>query len=131
MKQERIEIYEKIRVHFLQMAPPIVISEVNGNTVISWDGGSQIVPNIVSVFGGGNGGNYEYSQITMESGAIGTLDSGTSNGSPITIENENYNVTATDSVKITNDNIDDSKKSISYDFTVSTKTVKIIIIIIY
>ena len=39
---------------FLQMAPPIVISEVNGNTVISWDGGSQIVPNTVSVFGGGN-----------------------------------------------------------------------------
>lgn len=60
-------------------------------------------------------------------GTIGTLDAGTSNGSTITIDNENYNVTATDSVKITNDNIGDSKKSISYDFTVSTKTVKLFV----
>ena len=63
----------------------------------------------------------------LVSGNIGTLNSGTSNGSPITIDNETYNVTATDSVKITNDNIGDSKKAISYDFTVSTKTVKLFV----
>lgn len=64
---------------------------------------------------------------SLVSGNIETLDSGTSNGSPITLNNEAYNVTATNSVKITNDNIGDSKKSISYDFTVSTKTVKLFV----
>ncbi len=63
----------------------------------------------------------------LVSGTIESLDVGTSNGSTITIDNENYNVTATDSVKIINDNIGDSKKSISYDFTVSTKTVKLFV----
>ena len=63
----------------------------------------------------------------LVSGNIETLDSGTSNGSPITLDNEAYNVTATNSVKITNDNIGNSKKSISYDFTVSTKTVKLFV----
>ena len=63
----------------------------------------------------------------LVSGNIETLYSGTSNGSPITLDNEAYNVTATNSVKITNDNIGDSKKSISYDFTVSTKTVKLFV----
>ena len=63
----------------------------------------------------------------LVSGSIESLDSGSSNGSPMAIDNENYNVTATDSVKITNDNIGDSKKSISYDFTVSTKTVKLFV----
>ena len=63
----------------------------------------------------------------LVSGNIETLDSGTSNGSPITLDNEAYNVTATNSVKITNDNIGDSKKSISYNFTVSTKTVKLFV----
>ena len=61
------------------------------------------------------------------SGSIESLDPGTSNGSPITIDNKTYNVAATDSVKITNDNIGDSKKSISYDFTISTKTVKLFV----
>lgn len=51
------------------------------------------------------------------SGSIESLDPGTSNGSPITIDNKTYNVAATDSFKITNDNIGDSKKTISYDFT--------------
>ena len=63
----------------------------------------------------------------LVSGNIETLYSGTSNGSPITLDNEAYNVTATNSVKIANDNIGDSKKSISYDFTVSTKTVKLFV----
>ena len=63
----------------------------------------------------------------LVSGTIESLDSGTSNGSPITIDNETYNVAVTDSVKITNDNIGDSKKSISYDFTVPTKDVKLFV----
>lgn len=63
----------------------------------------------------------------LVSGSIESLDSGSSNGSPMAIDNENYNVTATDSVKITNDNIGNSKKTISYNFTVSTKTVKLFV----
>ena len=192
---------------FFANGTPIIISEVDGNTTITWDGGSQIVPNTVSVFGGGQGYSYtgtvnltisdgdmsnsyvtaggsngytgtanvkltggkigvyqsvnrgtldnatvrvagstigkfyvggetEDKSVTgvinkinshLVSGTIESLDVGTSNGSTITIDNENYNVTATDSVKITNDNIGDSKKSISYDFTVSTKTVKLFV----
>ena len=63
----------------------------------------------------------------LVSGNIESLDSGTSNGSPITIDNETYKVTTTDSVKITNDNIGDSKSSIAYDFTVSAKSVKLFV----
>lgn len=63
----------------------------------------------------------------LVSGSIESLDPGTSNGSPITIDNKTYNVAATDSVKITNDNIGNSKKTISYNFTVSTKTVKLFV----
>ena len=63
----------------------------------------------------------------LVSGNIKSLDSGTSNGSPITIDNETYTVTATDSVKITNDNIGDSKSSIAYDFTVSANSVKLFV----
>lgn len=249
---------------FFANGTPIVISEVDGNTVITWDGGSQIVPNTVSVFGGGVGGNYDSTQITMESGKIdginysvgnkddainspnrtdianivisggkityglfgggqgysytgtvnltisdgdlngsyvtaggsngytesanvkltggkigvyqtvnrGTLnnatikvagssidkfyvggeaedksvtgvinninthlisgnienlDSGTSNGTPITIDDETYKVTATNSIKITNDNLGSSKSAIDYDFTVPTKNIKLFV----
>ena len=63
----------------------------------------------------------------LVSGSIESLDSGSSNGSPMAIDNENYNVTATDSIKITNDSIGNSKKTISYNFTVSTKTVKLFV----
>ena len=63
----------------------------------------------------------------LVSGSIESLDSGTSNGSPITVDNKTYSVAATDSFKITNDNIGDSKKTISYDFTVSPKTVKLFV----
>ena len=61
---------------FFANGTPIIISEVDGNTTITWDGGSQIVPNTVSVFGGGNGGNYESSKITMESGTVQNLVAG-------------------------------------------------------
>lgn len=61
---------------FFANGTPIVVSEVDRNTTITWDGGSQIVPNTVSVFGGGNGGNYDSSQITMESGTVQNLVAG-------------------------------------------------------
>ena len=61
---------------FFANGAPIVISEVDGNTTITWNGGSQIVPNTVSVFGGGNGINYESSQITMENGIVQNLVAG-------------------------------------------------------
>lgn len=41
----------------------VVVSESDGKTLVSWDGGSQIVSNNVTIFGGGNGGTYESSQI--------------------------------------------------------------------
>ena len=49
------------------------------------------------------------------SGSIENLDSGTSNGTPITIDDETYKVTATNSIKITNDNLGSSKSAIDYD----------------
>lgn len=61
---------------FFANGAPIVISEVDGNTTITWNGGSQIVPNTVSVFGGGNGGNYNSSKITMKSGTVQNLVAG-------------------------------------------------------
>lgn len=61
---------------FFANGTPIVISEVNGNTTITWNGESQIVPNTVSVFGGGNGGNYNSSKITMKSGTVQNLVAG-------------------------------------------------------
>ena len=47
---------------------PIIVSEENGKTVVSWENGSQIVPNSVTIFGGGNGGNFASSSITMNVG---------------------------------------------------------------
>jgi hypothetical protein len=61
---------------FFANGAPIVISEVDGNTTITWNVGSQIVPNTVSVFGGGNGGNYNSSKITMKSGTVQNLVAG-------------------------------------------------------
>ena len=61
---------------FFANGTPIIISEVDGNTIITWNGGSQIVPNTVSVFGGGNGGNYNSSKITMKSGTVQNLIAG-------------------------------------------------------
>ena len=63
----------------------------------------------------------------MISGSIENLDSGTSNGTPITIDDETYKVTATNSIKITNDNLGSSKSAIDYDFTVPTKNIKLFV----
>ncbi len=56
----------------------VIINEnANGETVVSWDGGSQIVPETVSVFGGGQEGtNYTSSSITMNSGIVTALYGG-------------------------------------------------------
>ena len=55
----------------------ITISEVSGDTVVSWDGGSQIVPPTVRIFGGGtNGTSFSSSQITMESGTVNVIYGG-------------------------------------------------------
>ena len=61
------------------------------------------------------------------SGNIENLDSGTSNGTPITIDDKNYKVTATNSIKITNDNLGSSKSAIDYDFSVPTKNIKLFV----
>lgn len=45
--------------------------DVAGNTVVSWNGESQVVPSTVSVFGGGREGtNYDSSNITMNGGTV-------------------------------------------------------------
>ena len=55
---------------------PITVSEENGKTLVSWENGSQIVPNSVTIFGGGNGGNFASSNITMNSGTVQNLVGG-------------------------------------------------------
>ena len=55
---------------------PIIVSEENGKTVVSWENGSQIVPNSVTIFGGGNGGNFASSIITMNGGTVQNLVGG-------------------------------------------------------
>lgn len=55
---------------------PIIVSEENDKTVVSWENGSQIVPNSVTIFGGGNGGNFASSSITMNGGTVQNLVGG-------------------------------------------------------
>ena len=55
----------------------ITISEISGNTVASWDGGSQIIPLTARIFGGGTiGTSFDSSQITMESGTVRSIYGG-------------------------------------------------------
>ena len=54
----------------------IVVSESDGQTLVSWDGGSQIVPSSVTIFGGGNGGTFESSKIIMNGGTVQNLVGG-------------------------------------------------------
>lgn len=56
---------------------PITISEINGITTATWDGGSQEIPNTASIFGGGQAGtNFDTSSITINSGDIRTVYGG-------------------------------------------------------
>mgnify|MGYP004616454935 FL=1 len=66
---------------------PIIVSEENGKTVVSWENGSQIVPNSVTIFGGGNGGNFASSIITMNGGTVQNLVGG---GIGFTEENPSF-----------------------------------------
>ena len=66
---------------------PIIVSEENGKTVVSWENGSQIVPNSVTIFGGGNGGNFASSSIVMNGGTVQNLVGG---GIGFTEENSSY-----------------------------------------
>ena len=70
------ETYNYNKGAFYANGTPITISEVDGKTVVSWEGGSQIVPNTVTIFGGGNGGTLESSSITMNGGTIQNLVGG-------------------------------------------------------
>lgn len=65
----------------------IIVSEEDSKTVVSWNGGSQIVPNTVSIFGGGNGGNFNSSSITMNGGTVQNLVGG---GIGFTEENSSF-----------------------------------------
>ena len=66
---------------------PIIVSEENGKTVVSWENGSQIVPNSVTIFGGGNGGNFASSSIAMNGGTVQNLVGG---GIGFTEENSSF-----------------------------------------
>ena len=55
---------------------PIIVSEENGKTIVSWENGSQIVPNSVTIFGGGNGGNFASSSIAMNGGTVQNIVGG-------------------------------------------------------
>ncbi len=66
---------------------PIIVSEENGKTIVSWENGSQIVPNSVTIFGGGNGGNFASSSIAMNGGTVQNLVGG---GIGFTEENSSF-----------------------------------------
>lgn len=55
---------------------PITVLEKSGKTLVSWKNGSQIVPYSVKIFGGGNGGNFASSSITMNGGTVQNLIGG-------------------------------------------------------
>ena len=66
---------------------PIIVSEEDGKTLVSWDGGSLTVPISVTIFGGGNGGNFASSNIIMNGGTVQNLVGG---GIGFTEENSSY-----------------------------------------
>lgn len=66
---------------------PIIVSEEKGKSVVSWENGSQIVPNSVTIFGGGNGGNFASSSISMNGGTVQNLVGG---GIGVTEENPSF-----------------------------------------
>lgn len=55
---------------------PIVISELEGKTIVTWDNGNVVVPDSVSIFGGGVGAQYTSSQITMNGGTVQNIIGG-------------------------------------------------------
>lgn len=82
---------------FFANGTPITIAEnKDGNTTVTWNGGSQIVPNTVTVFGGGsNGQKYQDSNITMDSGTVKDIyggGMGLSEENATTVENSNITI---------------------------------------
>lgn len=63
---------------FYANGTPITINtDSSNNTVVYWDGGSQVVPSTVTIFGGGtNGTSYKSSNITMENGTVSLIYGG-------------------------------------------------------
>ena len=75
---------------FFANGTPITIKQQEQNTVIEWNGGSQIVSSTVYVYGGGREDtDFESSSITMESGTVGYIYG----GGVSTIENQPAKVT--------------------------------------
>lgn len=70
------ETYNNNQGAFYANGIPIVISESEGNTVVTWKDGNIVVPNSVSIFGGGVGENYTSSQITMNGGIVQNITGG-------------------------------------------------------
>lgn len=81
---------------------PIRIREQDSETIIEWDGDSQVVPSTVTVFGG----------------KVDELKSGLSNGSEITTDNENYSVIYVDG-SVGNNNVTGSSVNISYKLEIN------------
>lgn len=71
-------------------------TDINQNTVITWDGGSQIVPPTVVIFGGGTAGSfYNSSNIVMNGGTVLSIFGGgvsTEEGLPAIVETSNITI---------------------------------------
>ena len=62
---------------FYANGTPIIISDNQGTTTISWVGGKQEIKNTTLVFAGGKEGtSYDTASITMESGTVGSIYGG-------------------------------------------------------
>lgn len=82
---------------FYANGTPITIDkDSSNNTVVYWDGGSQVVPSTVTIFGGGtNGTSYESSNITMENGTVSLIYGGgisLNENEPSIVKNANVTV---------------------------------------
>lgn len=57
---------------------PITINkDSNGKTIVYWNGGSQVVPDTITIVGGGDSGtSFEKTNITMEDGTVGNIYGG-------------------------------------------------------
>ena len=57
---------------------PITINKDNeGKTIVYWNGGSQVVPNTITIVGGGDSGtSFEETNIIMEDGTVGNIYGG-------------------------------------------------------
>lgn len=96
------EAYNNNSGAFYANGTEITIDEnASGETVISWNGGSQVVPKTVSVFGGGsNGTNYDSSNITMNGGTVTYLS-----GGGISLDEEKISSVTNAKITVNNGNV--------------------------